>query len=55
MDQARAWHDDWPIVTAVSTSQANAVSTLRQRPLAVEVTLELEDYGVLTRIIEVPG
>jgi hypothetical protein len=28
---------------------------LRARPIAVEVTLKLKDYGVLTRIIEVAG
>jgi type II secretion system protein J len=52
LDQARAWHDDWPVPTSVTGS---ASATLRQRPVAIEVTLELEDYGTLTRLIEVPG
>jgi hypothetical protein len=25
------------------------------RPIAVEITLELKDFGVLTRLIEVPA
>ncbi len=32
---------------------ASPDKTLRWRPLAVEVTLELEDWGKITRIIEV--
>jgi general secretion pathway protein J len=52
LDQARVWHDDWPVPTSVTGS---ASATLRQRPVAIEVTLELEDYGTLTRLIEVPG
>jgi hypothetical protein len=29
--------------------------TLRWRPVAVEVTIELEDWGILMRHIEVAG
>ncbi len=52
LDQARAWHDDWPVPNSISGSPG---TTLRQRPVAIEVTLDLEDYGTLTRVIEVPG
>jgi general secretion pathway protein J len=52
MDQARVWHDDWPVP---NTIQGTPGVTLRQRPIAIEVTLDLEDYGVITRVIEVPG
>lgn len=52
LDQARVWHDDWPVPNSISGSPG---TTLRQRPVAIEVTLDLEDYGTLTRVIEVPG
>jgi len=29
--------------------------TLRQRPLAVEITLDTEDWGKIVRIIEIAG
>jgi general secretion pathway protein J len=48
MDIQRAWHDEWPIAGAVST-------TPDERPLAVEITLELEDWGSIVRIVEVSG
>jgi general secretion pathway protein J len=49
MDTNRAWREAWP-------GAANAgPQALRSRPLAVEVTLELEDWGSIVRLIEVPG
>jgi general secretion pathway protein J len=53
MDSARQWQEIWP-----PNAQGGGTRTLRdlgQRPRAVEITLELKDYGVLTRIIEVPS
>lgn len=53
MDEGRNWQDIWP-----PAAQAGAQLTLRElgfRPLAVELTLETKDFGILTRIIEVPG
>lgn len=53
MDVGRTWQDIWP-----PAAQAGAQLTLRElgrRPLAIELTLETKDFGVLTRIIEVPG
>ena len=51
MDITRQWRDTWPPQSAVAgTTQLN----LRLRPVAVEVTLELEDYGKVVRILEVP-
>jgi general secretion pathway protein J len=53
MDQGREWREIWP-----PNAQSGGARTLRdlgQRPRAVEVTVELKDFGVLTRIIEVPG
>ena len=40
------WLTQWPAPTD---------ATLRSRPLAVEITLELDDWGRIVRIIEVPA
>ncbi len=49
MDANRAWREAWP-------GSGNAgPQALRSRPLAVEVTLELEDWGNIVRLIEIPG
>jgi general secretion pathway protein J len=50
MDGARQWRTEWPPV-----QPGDAETTLRMRPIAVEVTLELEDWGEITRLIEVGG
>jgi len=52
MDDGRAWRNDWPPVVAQATPGERE---LRWRPLAVEVTLELADWGRLVRLVEVPG
>ena len=49
MDQNQTWHDQWP---PLGYSGPDAV---RLRPIAVEVTLELEDWGKLVRLVEVSG
>jgi general secretion pathway protein J len=43
------WVDRWP------QPGGNPVEQQRLRPAAVEVTLELEDWGVIRRVIEVAG
>jgi general secretion pathway protein J len=50
MNASREWVDRWPANdgTALTGSE-------RLRPAAVEVTLELEDWGVIRRVIEVAG
>jgi general secretion pathway protein J len=57
MSNRRVWSDQWPPANGVPTSGTTAVpnAALTERPLAVEVTLELEDWGTLVRLIEVPG
>jgi general secretion pathway protein J len=53
MDEGRAWQDIWP-----PAAQAGGQPTLRElgrRPLAVELTVETKDFGILTRVIEVAG
>jgi general secretion pathway protein J len=49
MDVTRQWRTEWP-PQALPGSALN----LRLRPIAVEVTVELDDYGKITRIFEVP-
>jgi len=49
MDGTRTWIDHWP---ATPTTD---VTEVRRRPAAVEVTIELEDWGTIRRVIEVPG
>jgi general secretion pathway protein J len=49
MNSGREWVTEWP----PAGSAADLASRLR--PLAVEVTIVLADYGKLRRLIEVPG
>jgi general secretion pathway protein J len=49
MDVSFTWRDQWPPQALPGDPTAN----LRLRPIAVEVTLELEDWGKLVRVIEV--
>jgi len=57
MARSRTWFDQWPATTSLATpvQSANPNASVNERPLAVEVTLELEDWGSLVRLIEVPG
>lgn len=52
MNDGRTWQDGWPPPTL---GAAPTERELRWRPIAVEVTLELTDWGRITRLIEVPG
>jgi type II secretion system protein J len=49
MDKGRQWVEQWPPLG--STDDVG----FYERPLAVEVTLVLSDYGELKRLVEVPG
>ena len=52
MNDGRQWQDNWP------PPQPNAGDQLRYkrwRPVAVEITLRLRDWGTITRIVEVPA
>jgi general secretion pathway protein J len=53
MDLNHAWQTQWP-PTSVAGATATE-STLRIRPIAVEITLDTEDWGKLVRTIEVAG
>ena len=49
MDQNQSWHEQWPPL-GYSGGDAG-----RLRPIAVEITLELEDWGKIVRLVEVAG
>jgi general secretion pathway protein J len=52
MDAGHQWQTQWPMPT-LGAGQEGLM--LRIRPVAVEVTIELEDWGILMRHIEVAG
>jgi general secretion pathway protein J len=52
MNDGRSWQDGWPPPPLSGNPDER---WLRWRPIAVEVTIELEDWGRITRIIEVAG
>jgi general secretion pathway protein J len=47
MDPLKNWQNQWPAVV----SQA----TVSSRPIAVEITLETEDWGKVVRVVEIAG
>jgi general secretion pathway protein J len=49
LDSNHAWHEQWP-PTGYSGPDA-----ARLRPIAVEINLELDDWGKLRRLVEVSG
>ena len=49
LDGNRSWHEQWPPLGY------SAPDAPQLRPIAVEITLELEDWGELKRIVEVAG
>jgi type II secretion system protein J len=49
LDQTRQWKDQWP------PEGPQSEQLLRQRPLAVEITLDTEDWGKIVRIVECAG
>lgn len=49
MDRNRQWQTNWPANSTGGTGTARA----RSLPLAIEITLTLEDWGELKRIVEV--
>jgi general secretion pathway protein J len=52
---SRNWRQDWPAVSASGpVSAANIDQLLRTRPLAIEITIVLEDWGRVQRLFEIP-
>lgn len=52
MNDGRQWQDNWP---PPQPDAENPMRYLRWRPIAVEITLRLRDWGTITRIVEVPA
>jgi general secretion pathway protein J len=52
MTPNRDWSDRWPAAAAVGPSTSDVE---RARPAAIEVTIDLEDWGQIKRLIEVAG
>ena len=50
MDAGKVWQTQWP---AATNAQIN--TDLRLRPIAVEITLETQDWGKVVRVLEIPG
>ena len=45
----REWREQWPPLNV------DPAGGLRTRPLLIEITIELADLGVITRLFEVSG
>jgi general secretion pathway protein J len=55
MDVNHQWQDQWPPATSTTFISQALEASLRQRPLAVEITLDTEDWGKVVRIVEIAG
>lgn len=56
LDNTRNWQEQWPPLNGAATgAPANSPDALSIRPIAVEITLELDDWGRLVRLVEVSG
>jgi general secretion pathway protein J len=55
MDVSHQWQDQWPPTTNTVLVGSSQEQSLRQRPLAVEITLDTEDWGKVVRIVEIAG
>ena len=53
MDFSRQWVDQWPVRNA-PLNPSDPGPGLRSRPMAIEATIELEDWGKIVRVFEVP-
>jgi general secretion pathway protein J len=53
MDMTRQWQEQWPPATNTQLIGQSQELSLRQRPLAVEITLDTEDWGRIVRIVEI--
>ena len=49
LDPERQWHDDWP------PEGGDDLVRLRLQPIAAELTIELDDWGTIVRLLEIPG
>ena len=51
MDVNRVWQVQWPPPTVAGVIAQE--SNLRLRPIAVEITLDTEDWGTIVRVVEI--
>jgi general secretion pathway protein J len=54
LDQSDAWQNDWP-PPANSVADDSLPPDPNALPRAVEITLTLEDWGAITRLLPLPG
>jgi len=55
LDVNRTWQTQWPPQSPTTVAGPGLEASLRQRPLAVELTIDSEDWGKLVRIVEIAG
>jgi general secretion pathway protein J len=53
MDSSHQWQTQWPATTVAGGFAAEV--SLRSRPIAIELTLDTEDWGTIVRVLEIPG
>jgi general secretion pathway protein J len=51
---SRTWREEWPAAGGGTGAAQGGSLFLRTRPAAIEVVLELDDWGTVTRMFEVP-
>jgi len=55
MDNGRQWQTTWPASQVTQVAGAPAASfASRELPIAIEVTINLQDWGEIKRLVEVP-
>ena len=55
LDASHTWQPQWPPLTSTTLIGQALEANLRQRPLAVEITLDTENWGKIVRVIEIAG
>ncbi|CAK0777763.1 hypothetical protein CCP3SC1_900010 [Gammaproteobacteria bacterium] len=51
MDRAGGWHDQWPLENTLQPlSSPQAIDLFKDLPLAVEVNLDIQNFGRITRL-----
>jgi general secretion pathway protein J len=53
LDISHNWQNQWPPQTSTVLVGQSLEAVLRERPLAVEITIDSEDWGKIVRIIEI--
>jgi len=51
---SRNWREDWPPAAPSGPANPLQVDQLMLRPLAIEITMVLEDWGRVLRVFEIP-